>query len=268
VSTDAAAPVSTSAPPTPAPAQLADWADLPPTRRTPKWKVFVVDASISGDLVVQWREGNVVLAVDAIDRSPAALEQRAKVEWEERGSHRARSDPECDHAAIVVGPSTDPAFVDRLERALLSVERHNLDGSGPAFAVHRVSAQSAERPRPEDPLDLAAPAEPLRGLRFGRPSISGRLTEEDVTAAVQKSSPRFQCCYALGLRGKPDLAGRLQLRIVVGADGVVGRAEAHDAGFLDPGVVECIVRAGYYLEPGRPQGGIVFIVIPIDLAPR
>jgi hypothetical protein len=95
------------------------------------------------------------------------------------------------------------------------------------------------------------PIGPLR-VSSGAPSVSGRIPVPVIAAAVQKNIPRFERCYARGVRERPDLAGSVQVRFVIGADGVISNVHTGDSDLAGQGVVDCILGAARFIERASP----------------
>ena len=109
-------------------------------------------------------------------------------------------------------------------------------------------------PKPEDPKPEPKPEPPrvVRGdVRMGKVTTSGgkvvrRLAQR---AALQLVRP-IRGCYEQELKSKPELAGTLTVRMVVGRDGKVGNASTSG---VDPGVSQCANKAASALKLQRMQ---------------
>jgi beta-lactamase regulating signal transducer with metallopeptidase domain len=105
-------------------------------------------------------------------------------------------------------------------------------------------------------------------------SPDGRITPEKVQAVVRAHFDAFSVCYSAGLRNEPKLAGIVNVRSVIGKDGVpvqtadVGTSDAPYPGttLADPSVIACIVdEFGKIAYPPGP--GVLTLVYPIQFEP-
>lgn len=101
-------------------------------------------------------------------------------------------------------------------------------------------------------------------LRPGVTSTSGVLPPEIIQRGVRQNFGRFRMCYENGLRGNPNLAGRVSVRFVIGRDGVATGAQNGGSDLPDSGVVSCVVRAFNGLSFPAPESGIVTVTYPIQ----
>ncbi|MEZ4232359.1 MAG: AgmX/PglI C-terminal domain-containing protein [Polyangiaceae bacterium] len=104
-------------------------------------------------------------------------------------------------------------------------------------------------------------------IRPGGTTVSGRIPPEVVQRIVRQNYGQFRMCYENGLRANPNLAGRVTVRFVIGADGSVSNASNGGSDLPDSGVVGCVVRGFYSLGFPSPENGIVTVVYPIMFSP-
>jgi len=102
---------------------------------------------------------------------------------------------------------------------------------------------------------------------LGVATVSGRLPGEVVQRIVRQNYGRFRMCYETGLRGNPNLTGRVTARFVIGRDGAVSNSANGGSDLPDPGVVSCVVQAFYGLSFPTPDNGIVSVSYPIMFSP-
>jgi len=98
-------------------------------------------------------------------------------------------------------------------------------------------------------------------------SINGRLPPEAIQRIVRQNMGRFRFCYERGLERRPDLAGHVVTRFLVGRDGAVVLAADGGSDLPDPGVVGCVVRAFQTLSFPAPEGGMVTVIYPLAMTP-
>ena len=96
-------------------------------------------------------------------------------------------------------------------------------------------------------------------------TVLGDLSVEQVSAVVNKTKGPVAECYKAGLRRNKDLAGRIDVRFVVGVDGKVKEVREQGSAFPDADVVDCVVRSFEKLAFPKPQMGDVVVVYPLVL---
>jgi hypothetical protein len=104
-------------------------------------------------------------------------------------------------------------------------------------------------------------------VRMAPVSVSGRLPPEIIQRVVRQNFGRFKACYESGLRGNPNLGGRVGVRFIIGRDGAVSNVQNGGSDLPDAGVVSCVTRAFYGLSFPQPENGIVTVTYPIVFAP-
>ena len=104
-------------------------------------------------------------------------------------------------------------------------------------------------------------------MRIGTTIASGRLPPEIIQRVVRQNFGRFKGCYESGLRGNPNLGGRVAVRFIIGRNGSVSGAQNGGSDLPDSGVVSCVVRAFYGLSFPAPDSGIVTVTYPILFSP-
>lgn len=99
----------------------------------------------------------------------------------------------------------------------------------------------------------------------GVTALSGRLAPEVIQTVVRRHYPEVRKCYEGGLARNPKLEGKMTLRFVIERDGHVSGA-SDTSSFPDRAVSACVVHAFVGLSFPIPEGGIVTVVYPINLA--
>lgn len=106
------------------------------------------------------------------------------------------------------------------------------------------------------------------GVRLATDStVSGTLPAEVVQRIVRQNYGRFRMCYETGLRGNPNLSGRVTARFVIGREGAVANVANGGSDLPDSGVVSCVVQAFYGLSFPAPANGVVRVSYPIMFSP-
>src|SRR5262249_14448324 len=103
--------------------------------------------------------------------------------------------------------------------------------------------------------------------RIGVPTTSGRLPPEVIQRVVRQNFGRFKASYEGGLRGNPNLQGRVAVRFVINHEGAVSNVANGGSDLPDAGVVSCVTRAFYGLSFPQPENGIVTVTYPIVFSP-
>lgn len=98
-------------------------------------------------------------------------------------------------------------------------------------------------------------------------TTSGRLPGEVIQRIVRQNFGRYRFCYEQGLRGNPNLQGRVAVRFVIGRDGGVSQVQNGGSDMPDANVVSCVVRSFYGLSFPAPENGIVTVNYPIMFQP-
>jgi hypothetical protein len=105
-------------------------------------------------------------------------------------------------------------------------------------------------------------------MRMGETKTTGHLPPEVIQRVVRQNFGRFRLCYENGLRGNPNLAGRVGVRFVIGRDGGVMSSANGGSDLPDAGVVSCVVSAFRGLQfPQSEEGGAVTVTYPIMFSP-
>jgi hypothetical protein len=111
----------------------------------------------------------------------------------------------------------------------------------------------------------AAAAAPASGTT---PTMNadGRVAPEAIQSSVRARFAAIVACYEAGRAKDPKLAGTVNVKLVIGEDGVTREASDNGSTLPDKDVVACIVsdlRAVTY-----PKGpGVITVVYPIELTP-
>lgn len=99
-------------------------------------------------------------------------------------------------------------------------------------------------------------------------TTGGRLPPDTIRRVVQLGNGRVLACYETGLRRNPGLAGRVQVRFVIGRDGsVVVAQDSAGSDLPDPQVRACVVKTFLSLSFPEPQSGTVQVTYPYQFSP-
>jgi hypothetical protein len=160
------------------------------------------------------------------------------------------------HAWIVAGERVAPegGLRMRLPRGPTQLTFEDARGQ-----VRSVTVELQERETVLEPALLAK-------LVAAREVRAGRLAPEQITQVFRAGLDPLRRCYERGLRVRPTLAGKFTLRMRVGADGRVQRAEPQDSGELPAEIARCISQEALRLVFPKPEGnGPVSFEVPLNL---
>lgn len=110
-------------------------------------------------------------------------------------------------------------------------------------------------------------AAPRSAVNLGELEVRGALDKKLVTAIIKRHQSQLRYCYERALQGNPTLAGKLVLKVVVGADGAVAAVEVKETPF-EPAVGACaatVARRWQFPPPASKGGapGIVMLTVPL-----
>jgi hypothetical protein len=103
-------------------------------------------------------------------------------------------------------------------------------------------------------------------IRAGTPEVHGALSKEVIRREIHRHLNEVRFCYEEGLRGQPDLQGRVAVKFVIAPTGMV-QAAARASSDLGHGRTEqCIVAAvKRWTFPAPDGGGLVIVTYPFAL---
>jgi hypothetical protein len=161
--------------------------------------------------------------------------------------------------------TVSPAVVARSRPAVVVVA----DGDTSASVMRRVTAAPNAHalvapgplaPVPADP-STAPTAETLNGAVEASPPPGTALDPATISRVVRAHSAAMRRCYEQGLRVQPALAGRIDVRFTILADGHVSAVSGTSA-MEAPGVIACVEtevgRLTFPPGPGRDPATVVY----------
>jgi hypothetical protein len=156
--------------------------------------------------------------------------------------------PCVDALTVIFDPALPaPALLDVLARAVRV---------GPADVLVTPRPRSAESEKPKRTCGAPPPEAPV-----------DRIPPERVQAIVQTQKATYQACYEAARASKPDLAGRVSVRLTILEDGTVEDASLVQ-NELGEGAGTCIQRALKSLRfPVRSKGGKLTVSYPLVFTP-
>jgi len=105
-------------------------------------------------------------------------------------------------------------------------------------------------------------------MRSGTTTSSGRIPPEIIQRIIRQNFGRFKMCYERGLRGDPNLSGRVAVRFTIGRDGAVTQVANGGSDIPNGEVVGCVVNSFKGLSFPAPESGIVTVGYSISLSPN
>jgi hypothetical protein len=109
----------------------------------------------------------------------------------------------------------------------------------------------------------------FKGPRYAEPVVNGgHLPPEIIQRIVRQNDGRYRLCYQLGLRGNPNLSGRVTVKFAIDRTGAVAMASDGGSDLADADVRSCVVRAFANLSFPAPENGTLFVSYPIVFSPE
>jgi hypothetical protein len=125
------------------------------------------------------------------------------------------------------------------------------------------SIGSSEKSAEQGSGKVVAVKGPTGNASVGGASVAAGGQVSNASRVVARMRAQFRSCYTRGLSSNPDIAGRISLRLSIGAGGEVTSVTASSSGNLPSSVVECVkgrARAGRFAPP---EGGMSVIAVPV-----
>ncbi len=119
-----------------------------------------------------------------------------------------------------------------------------------------------------------APTNDARTLRApdpprGRVEVVGALDPQDIQRVVRNHVAEYRYCYERSLQKRPDLAGKVVVRFVIGARGDVVSVKTTESTIGDADVGDCLqARIGRWTFPAPRGGGMVTVNYPFVFRPQ
>jgi hypothetical protein len=109
----------------------------------------------------------------------------------------------------------------------------------------------------------------FKGPRYAEPVVNGgHLPPEIIQRIVRQNDGRYRLCYELGLRGNPNLSGRVTVKFAIDRSGAVAMASDGGSDLADAEVRSCVIRAFANLSFPAPENGTLFVSYPIVFSPQ
>lgn len=92
----------------------------------------------------------------------------------------------------------------------------------------------------------------------------GKLTEKQLTAALEKLAPKLDQCYATALEKKPRLKGRLIVEFKIKQNGKIGAAKKQGGTIKDADLTRCTIDAIWTTKFPKPKNQAAQIRLPLE----
>ncbi len=102
-------------------------------------------------------------------------------------------------------------------------------------------------------------------VRMGVVAVTGALTREVVHRLMRRNLLAFRQCYARRLTGAPHLAGTIDLRFTIAADGSAASVQATG---VDDDVSSCVQTRVHQTQFPTAEGGPTTVTFPLHLTTR
>ncbi|MFO0693928.1 MAG: AgmX/PglI C-terminal domain-containing protein [Polyangiales bacterium] len=174
-----------------------------------------------------------------------------------------RTGPEASGAPPAALAPTDRSLLYFAPEALVDAVIP-LETRPRARATHRVFLVRVVEPPPmghggggffsgeSRPRGVSAPM-----VRMEQAEVRGSLPSEVVRRVARRNINQVRYCYELGLRVRPELAGRVVVAAVIGTDGTISNATLRSSTLPSPDVESCIVSAVRRWQFPSPESGVV-----------
>ena len=87
-------------------------------------------------------------------------------------------------------------------------------------------------------------------------AVEDGLTKDEVGAVIHKHMSEVRYCYESAMIRTADLEGKLQIKFVINAQGVVSQADVQQSTLSDPRLDDCVVRRLVTWKFPQPKGGV------------
>jgi hypothetical protein len=103
---------------------------------------------------------------------------------------------------------------------------------------------------------------------WSEPQVIGPLKEEDLAKAMADVTPAMNECYRKGLEKRPELAGKVSIKMQIDTEGKVTKVAPADLAFDDHDTLGCLIGAAKEAKLPKNQGPIVSALVPLELTTR
>jgi hypothetical protein len=101
---------------------------------------------------------------------------------------------------------------------------------------------------------------------YAPPQIIGSMPEADLAKALVEATPAMNQCYAAGLAKKPDLEGKMAVKLQIDPSGKVLNVGLADSKVPDKDTTACILQALREMHAPKNAGPLVSVMVPLELS--
>jgi hypothetical protein len=101
---------------------------------------------------------------------------------------------------------------------------------------------------------------------YAPPQIVGPMPEADFAKAVVDATPAMNQCYAAGIIKKPDLEGRLAVKLQIDPTGKVTNVGVAESKIQDKDTATCIMQSLKEMHAPKNAGPLVSVLLPLELS--
>jgi biopolymer transport protein ExbD len=110
------------------------------------------------------------------------------------------------------------------------------------------------------PANSVAPGSMPRGLQIGLATVVGARSQRSVDKVITPRLPEFEACYLTLLASKPELSGRIMLRVTVAPDGALMETKIGSSSVEDSALEACVLEIGGTLKYEKIEENLTTIV--------
>ena len=141
------------------------------------------------------------------------------------------------------------------------------DDIGELAAIGPTRPQEAKRLKRPTKTKKRRPKVKLRERGPDRLGVDGQVDEEAVARTIRSRLPLLQACYSKALKRDPNLSGRMELEIEIGAGGRVVDATIREDSIGSERVSSCVLRRVSSWRFGVQVEDSAFVTIPLIFQP-
>ncbi len=100
---------------------------------------------------------------------------------------------------------------------------------------------------------------------YASPQIIGSMPEAELAKAIVDATPAMTQCYAAGLVKKPDLEGRMAVKLQIDPTGKVINVGLAESKVSDKDTTSCIMQSLREMHAPKNDGPLVSVLLPLEL---
>jgi len=100
---------------------------------------------------------------------------------------------------------------------------------------------------------------------YAPPQIIGSMPDADLAKSIVEATPAMNQCYAAGIVKKPDLEGRMAVKLQIDPSGKAINAALAESKMADKDTAACIVQSLREAHWPKNPGPLVSVLMPLEL---